>query len=92
MILVRRLLTYTALSHPNNHAKCTFLVRKIFRTLPETEFLDEIQTKVLRVFLLVKHSRLYSFALRFAFLQANATSYDFNCSIAVHCKGERRKT
>jgi hypothetical protein len=29
---------------------------------PEAEFLDEIQTKVLRVFLLVIHSHLYSFA------------------------------
>jgi hypothetical protein len=69
-----------------------FLLRNIFRTLPEAEFLDKIQTKVLRIFLLAIHSHLYSFALRFAFLQANATSYDFNCSIAVHCEGERRKT
>jgi hypothetical protein len=35
----------------------------------EAEFLDEIQTKVLRVFLLVIHSHLYSFALKFKFLQ-----------------------
>ncbi len=47
-------------------------------------FLDEIQTKVLRVFLLVIHSHLYSFALRFIFLPIHATSYSF-------CKGERKK-
>ncbi len=50
-----------------------------------TEFLDEIQTKVLRVFLFVIHSHLYSFALRFLFLQTHTTSYSY-------CKGERRKT
>jgi hypothetical protein len=31
--------------------------------------LDEIQTKVLRVFLLAIHSHLYSFALRFLFFK-----------------------
>jgi hypothetical protein len=36
---------------------------------PEAEFLDEIQTKVLRVFLLDIHIHLYSFALKFLFLQ-----------------------
>ncbi len=51
----------------------------------EAEFLGEIQTKFLRVFLLVIHSHLYSFVLRFLFLQTHATSYSF-------CKGERRKT
>jgi hypothetical protein len=40
----------------------------------ETEFLDEIQTKVLRAFLLAIHSHLYSFALRFLFLETHATS------------------
>ncbi len=39
------------------------------------EFLDEIQTKALRVFLLAIHSHLYSIALRFLFLQTHATSY-----------------
>jgi hypothetical protein len=39
----------------------------------EVEFVDEIQTKVLRVFL----SHLYSFPLRFLFLQTHATSYSF---------------
>ena len=58
----------------------------------EAEFLDEIQTKVLRVFLLAIHSDLYSFALRFIFLQNHATSYSFYSSATVHCKGERRKT
>jgi hypothetical protein len=40
---------------------------------PEAEFLDEIQTKVFRVSLLVIHSHLYS--LRFPFLQTHASSY-----------------
>jgi hypothetical protein len=39
--------------------------------------LDEIQTKVLRVFLLAINSQLYSFALRYVFLQTHATSYSF---------------
>jgi hypothetical protein len=45
-------------------------------SIPEAEYLEEIQTKVLRVFLLVIHSHLYSFALRFLFLQSYATSYN----------------
>jgi hypothetical protein len=44
---------------------------------PEAEFLDEIQTQVLRDFLLVTQSHLYNFALRFLFLQTHATSYRF---------------
>jgi hypothetical protein len=36
---------------------------------PEAEFLDEIQTKVLRVFLFVIHSHFYSIALRFLFFK-----------------------
>jgi hypothetical protein len=36
---------------------------------PEAEFLDEIQTKVLRVFLLAIHSHLYGFALDFYFFK-----------------------
>jgi hypothetical protein len=55
------------------------------KSKPEAEFWDEIQTKVLRVFLFAIHSHLYRFALRFLFLQTHATSYSF-------CKGERRKT
>jgi hypothetical protein len=54
---------------------------------PEAEFLDVIGAKVLKVFLLAIHSPLYSFALRFIFLQTYATSYS---SATVHCKGERR--
>jgi hypothetical protein len=45
-------------------------------TMAEAEHFDVIQTKVLRVFLLVIHSHRYSFAWRFIFLQAHATSYD----------------
>ncbi len=41
------------------------LVRHGKKTLPEAEFSDEIQTKVLRVFLLDIHRHLYSFSLRF---------------------------
>jgi hypothetical protein len=44
---------------------------------PVAEFLYEIQTKILRVFLLGIHSHLYSFVLRFLFLQTHATSYSF---------------
>jgi hypothetical protein len=51
----------------------------------EAEFLYKITTKVFRVILLVLHSHLYSFALRFLFLQIHATSYSF-------CKEERRIT
>ncbi len=50
----------------------------------ETEFLDEIQTKILRVFLLAIHSHLYSFALRFQFLQTHASSYSFYSSDTEH--------
>jgi hypothetical protein len=45
----------------------------------------EIQTTVLRVFLLAIHSHLYSFSLRFLFIQTHATSYSF-------CKREWCKT
>jgi hypothetical protein len=50
----------------------------------EAEFLDELQTKVLRVFLLAIHSHLYSFALRFLYFQTHATSYNFYGSAPVH--------
>ncbi len=49
----------------------------------EAEFLDEIQTKVLRVFLLDIRSHLYSFTLKFLFLQTHATSYSFYSSVTV---------
>jgi hypothetical protein len=58
---------------------------------PEAEFLDEIQTKVLIVFLLAVHSHLYSFALRFLFLQTRATFHSF-LQYTVICKEEGRKT
>jgi hypothetical protein len=51
---------------------------------PEADFLDEIQTKVLRVFLLAIHSNFYSFTLIFIFLLTHATSYSF-------CKGKGGK-
>ncbi len=43
----------------------------------EAEFLDEIQIKVLIVFLRAIHNHLYSFGLRFLFFQTHATSYSF---------------
>jgi hypothetical protein len=43
----------------------------------EAEFLDEILTKFLRDYLLAIKIHLYSFALRFLFLQTHATSYTF---------------
>jgi hypothetical protein len=50
-------------------------------THSEAEFLDEIQTKVLRVFLLTIHSHLYSFALRVIFLKTCTTPYSFYSSV-----------
>jgi hypothetical protein len=47
----------------------------------EAEFLEEIQTKVLTVFLLAIQSHLDSFALRFLFLQTHATSFSFYCTL-----------
>ncbi len=43
----------------------------------EAEFLDEIQTKILRVFILAIRRHLYSFDLKFLCLQTHATSYSF---------------
>jgi hypothetical protein len=71
--------------HEEKTAKVERLPKAIYDPLPEAEFSDKIQTKILRVFLLVIHSHLYSFALRFLFLTTHATSYSF-------CKGERWKT
>jgi hypothetical protein len=48
---------------------------------PEDEFWDEIQAKFLTVFLFPIHSHLYSFALRFLFLQTHATSYSFKSTL-----------
>jgi hypothetical protein len=70
-------------------------------TLSVAEFLNEIQTKVFRVFLIAIH--LYSFALRFLFLQTHAAYYIyffklmhpvtyFYSLVAAWCKGDRRKT
>jgi hypothetical protein len=56
---------------------------------PEAEFLDEIQTKVLRVCLLDIQSHLYSFALRFLFLQLtqNLTVSTFHLLYTIKEKG-----
>ncbi len=50
----------------------------------EAEFLDEIQTNVLRVFSLLFTVTSVQLCLRFLLLQTNTTSYSF-------CKGERMK-
>jgi hypothetical protein len=62
-------------------------------TTTEAEFLDEIQRKVFSFFLLDIQSHLYSFALRFLFLQTHATSYSFYC-VLLYCtyKGGRKET
>jgi hypothetical protein len=57
----------------------------------EAEFLDEIQTNVMRVFILAIHSHLYSFALRFQFFKLTQPP-TVSTAVTVHCKGERRKT
>jgi hypothetical protein len=65
---------------------------KCLIVLNEAEFLDKIQTKVIRVFFIAIYSQPYSFALRLLFLQTHATSYNFYSTIIVHCKGESSKT
>jgi hypothetical protein len=67
---------FGALSRPS-----TFALQAL--CLLEAELLDEIQTKVLRVFLLAIHSQLNSFALWFSFLQTHATSYSSYISATV---------
>ncbi len=59
------------------------------RSSPDTKFLDEIQTKVLRVFLPAIHSDLYSFAYRFIFLQTHASSYSFQSFFLLHTVKEK---
>jgi hypothetical protein len=70
--------------YPNPHAYSAYASLKAQvccccllsdKTKTEAEFSDEIQSKVLRVFLLAIHSHLCSFALRFIFLQNHTTSY-----------------
>jgi hypothetical protein len=61
---------------------------QISHTPSEAEFSDDIQTKVLTVFLLAIQSHLHSFALRFLFLQTHATSYSF-CSVLLYTVKEK---
>ncbi len=44
---------------------------------PEAEFLDEIQTKVLKIYFLAIHSHFYSFDLRFLFLSNSRNLLQF---------------
>jgi hypothetical protein len=48
-------------------------------------------SKIFRVILLAIHSHLYSFALRFLFLQTHTTTYSLYSSVTVHGKGEGGK-
>ncbi len=61
----------------------------ILPTDSEAEFLDEIQTKVLRVFLLAIRSHLYlyslHFALRFIFLQNSRNLLQSLWCVSVYC-------
>jgi hypothetical protein len=50
----------------------------------DAEFLDEIQTKILRVFLLSIHSHLYSLALRFLFLLTSTVQLLYTVRFTVH--------
>ncbi len=52
----------------------------------ESEFSDEIQTKVLKFFLLAIQSHPGSFALRFLFLQTHATFYSFYTKLLYTAK------
>jgi hypothetical protein len=55
---------------------------------PEAKFLDEIQTKGFSSLLI--HCHVYSFALRFLFLQTHATSYYFYTKVTVHCTVKKK--
>ncbi len=59
-----------------------------FYCRPEVEFLDEIQTKVLRVFLLDIHSHLYRFAICFFKLTQPLTVSTVQLLFTVKEKGE----
>ncbi len=59
---------------------------------PEAEFLDEIQTKLLRVFLHAIHSHLYSFALRFYFFKLTQPLTVSTVQLLYTVKEKRRKT
>ncbi len=61
----------------NPYANLVVVIYKFSTVFPEAKILDEIQTKLFRVFLLTIHSYLYSVALRFLFLQTHTTSYVF---------------
>ncbi len=69
------------------------IISNISLSRSEAAFLDEIQTKVSRVFHFVIHSHLYSFAWYFYFFKlTHTTSYSFYSSVTVHCRGERMET
>ncbi len=60
--------------------------------LTEAEFLDEIETKVLRVFLLL-YSKSPPQLCHEIYISSNSRNLiQFLQCVTVHCKGERRKT
>jgi hypothetical protein len=65
--------------------------RTLHCTQTVAEVLDEIQTKVLRVFLLAIHSHLHSFALRWLFLRTHTTSYVLRISTAQLLSNVKKK-
>ncbi len=69
---------------PNSWKKSRVWRVRILGRNPESEEFSSL--------LFTATSTVYSFALRFIFLQTYATSYSFYSSFTVHCKGERRKT
>jgi hypothetical protein len=67
----------------------SLLSKSVAGRFSEAEFLDQIQTKVLRGFLLAIQSHLYSFALTFLFLQTHATSYSFYSVLLLYTVKEK---
>jgi hypothetical protein len=67
----------------------TFWKKQTRSRCTEAEFLDKIQTKVLRVALLAIHRHLYSFALRYLFIQTHAISYSFYSAVILYTVKEK---
>jgi hypothetical protein len=58
----------------------------------DTEFVDEIQTKVFRVFLLAIHSRLLQLCLEISSNLRNLLGFlQFSYCTVVHCTGKKGK-
>jgi hypothetical protein len=72
---------------PHPHSFHQLTLTQSLRLITEPEFSDEIQTKVLRVFLLAIHSHVHSFAF-YVFKLTQPLTYFFS-SVILPCKGER---